>query len=94
MPKRTHNGAHLYERIETKRGKTIYMCMIPSCPHFISVPETIVNRVSKCWGDCGRELVMTKEIYSSKIRKPFCEECKNERREAREALMSLSVKEE
>jgi len=93
MAKKTHNGAHLYERFETKRGKIIYKCMIPSCTHFLSTPELVINRVCKCWGDCGRELVVTKELYFDKIKKPVCETCREDRKAMREAMSAIKVEE-
>ena len=92
MPKKTHNGSHQYERLETKRGKVIYKCMIPSCTHFLSTPELVQNRLSRCWGECGREIVITKELYQDKIKKPLCDTCKEERKVMREMLAAVPIK--
>lgn len=92
MAKSVHKGAHLYERFTTKKGKNIYKCMIPGCPHSISNPELIINRMTRCWGECGRELVMTKEYYQENIKKPLCEECRNERKAQRAMLASIPIR--
>lgn len=91
MSKRTHTGAHLYERFDTRSGKALYKCMIPGCPHYISKGELIIGRLSRCWGECGREAVITKDVYQDKIKKPYCETCRQERKEAREAMASVRV---
>jgi len=92
MNKKKHNSAHQYERFETKKGKVLYKCMIPLCNHFLSAPELVINRASLCWGECGREVIITKDIFQDKIKKPFCSNCKAERKLMREMVAKIQVR--
>jgi len=84
-----HKGAHLYERFVTTKDKVIFKCMIPNCTHFLTNPDMVINRLTRCWGECGRELVYTKEHYQDKIKKPLCDECREERKIQRTLLSQI-----
>lgn len=87
--KQKHKGAHLLQRFETDKKKSFYKCMIPGCPTFYSQAELVINKLSRCHANCGRELVMTQEIISSKIKKPLCPDCREERKIQKRALSQI-----
>lgn len=77
---------HKYERRKLGSWKTkghdVYKCSLPGCNHYLIDLETVVGRLSQCWGpSCSNEVEMTRFIvFSEKRKRPLCDTCKEERR--------------
>lgn len=64
--------------------------MEPGCPHYLPVLDLAINRESLCWGPgCNKLVVITLEMVQRGIKHPMCEDCRDERKEQREALMKV-----
>jgi len=81
---------HKYERMNWPNGKAFYKCMEPNCPHYLPIATLAIGRESLCWGwQCNKLVVITKEDIQNEIKKPMCQECKEDRMRRREELRKV-----
>jgi len=90
MSKKTHTGAHLFQRFDLDSGKPIYKCMIPACSTYISSEHLMINRLCLCL-TCHKEFILTQDYIENKIKKLLCPECRGERRERRKELADVPI---
>lgn len=63
---------HRYKRVSLgTRGYKVYRCIVPGCPHYISV-DLVENSLCEC-NRCGQPMVMTKAAMQ--LAKPHCQDC-------------------
>jgi hypothetical protein len=90
MPKQASPHYHKYECFRWPNGKPYYKCMLPNCPHYLPVANTVIGRESLCWGpECNHLVTLTREDVTREIRRPMCEDCKNKRKERKQELSSI-----
>ncbi len=94
-----HQHVHKYERqLVGKKGHEVYRCMLDNCPHFLPTIELAVGRLSLCWGGCGEAVKIDKSMCGpsreSSMIHPMCDNCREERKLRREALMELGKEEQ
>ncbi len=93
MAVRKYDHTHKYEKTPMgKKGHEVYKCMIANCSHFLPTMEMAINAVSQCWGGCGGDVIITKEMVQQRVKKPRCPECRAELKRQREAMGSSIFK--
>ena len=88
--KKSISHVHKYERMRFgDKGFEIYKCQLENCPHYVAA-NMATNRLSLCWGDCGRAVMLTPPMVNhDKVKRPMCDDCRKLRAERRKIMKGL-----
>lgn len=76
----TKNHVHKYKYITVGKKSSphkVYACTLADCTHFIPHHQErlVVGKKSICW-ECGKEMIITPDIFRKKTVKPRCFKCR------------------
>lgn len=78
MASKNHVHKYHYIPIGRKPNQTfVYACALPDCTHHIPAHQQklVIGKKSICW-ECEKQMIMSKDIFRRKTRKPRCWECR------------------